>query len=777
MKKIAKYISAIVLCFVTFVAFAGCNKDPKIVNAYLKSGTIETTIVKGETLDTSNAVAIVAYSDDKIVEVPSKDLKFGTIDTNVVGTHDLKITYSGYEFIVKIKVVATEADVTVITMFFSQLQADFLNNSSDQKTNEQEEFTNPVDYIYVGDDNLLDFRINASGKDREGNLIHNLQQVRTNIQIEKISGTDNKLYLVLTNDQINDIAVIDNLNNTIDFKESAVGNDYRITVTAINVDPTIYDEDNPASFSIEVKVVDGYNVYNAKDLSLLDNTNTDNAWQPLKEEWGLANINPANLILQSTIVVERENDIDGKLLPDKNFYSQEEVDKLTSDVKNSTNQEIVGSLKDTDASKEGLYVRNILDNEEFKIYGNYFDIDCSNLPPVVIDADDNGIWVADETIPTNSYITTHTPIFRFNGGKLNKGNRVEAGATKGGNSTGNIVIQDIYFKGNGRRTSDPISSGGAILMKARACNFEANNIIERDFFIGYYTEYGYSVNDERDFDEITDIAEKELKNNGNPERNNTFRFINCKAYNNYNTGAYIWGSPNVYLEGCEFIGFGGPAIITDHATGDSDNWRNNYNKSTGEGGYPSNIDIVACNIQSLVNGDEGWFITYQVKEQIATITAADKAYNQFNKTFLTNNGEASGFMNMIIVHKYGAKSFSESLYATRGYVRMFDSIKDYQAYYETNKLVNGSNYYGYDRSMSYDQEGNYIYNAKTPSDNRNNVMSTGEFGRIESDKTGEAFVLGPNTPTALTYADANYLNFYLSNGFGLVLQLYDKTSA
>ena len=170
MKKIAKYVSALVLCLIAGVVLTACGKT-KITSAYIKSGTIATTIVKNEQLDTSNAVAVIEYSNDTVKEVGSNDLTFGTIDTSTVGTKDLKVTYDGFNFTVKIKVVATEADVSVVTSFSSDLLTEFKANSG-EKINEREEFAIKNKVQLVGDDNALDFRINAKGVDGNGNLVH-----------------------------------------------------------------------------------------------------------------------------------------------------------------------------------------------------------------------------------------------------------------------------------------------------------------------------------------------------------------------------------------------------------------------------------------------------------------------------------------------------------------------------------------------------------------------------------------------------------------------------
>lgn len=771
MKKIATYFMAFVFCLITVVTLTACGK-PKITSAYIKSGTLPTTIVKDEELDTSKAVAVVEYSDDTVVEVASADLTFGTIDTSTVGTKQLEVTYEKFTFKVTIKVVATEADVNVITSFSSDLLTEFRANSS-AKTSSQEEFYVLNKTHLVGDDNALDFRINAKGVDGSGDIVENLTKVRTTIKIEQVGGTESTpIYTELNEDEVLSIATLDTENSTIDFKETAIGNTYRITVSAVNYDPTYFDAQNPASFTGVFKVVDGYNVYDAKDLSLFDNKNTDNGWTALKQAWfgdNWQSLSPNSLILQASINVE------DKYVPAKNFYTQAEVDALSTELKNKTNQTIVGSLKDTANNEQGIYVRQILDDETFNVYGNYFDINCSEvkdssgnvistgLSRSVLDSDDKGVVIGKSP----SYISSHTPLLRFVGAKMSGTSKVNVDCGAGETSLGQANVYDVYFIGNGERSSNPLASGGIILSKSRGVSFTADNTIQKNFYIGYFTEYGYNLSN----DGLNGTEEEYLINEGNPYKNVKAKFLNSKGYNNYNSLFYFWGTPNVYLEHCEYIGAGGPVIIADHVDG------HGY-QATGEGGFATNINVVDCNLESLVTGEEPWFATYGATPYVKQLTAIDPVYNQAGRTFLTQNEEGTpGFMNMIVIFKYGAKEFSTTGEITRGSLNIFNNIEDYNSYKVNGVLADGSAYYGYNKTMSYDDSDpkNYVYNAKVPKDNLSNANKTGEFGRFESSATGDAVVVTSSpSVTGAGFAQGDYLNVYLSNGFGTMFKIYNK---
>ena len=134
------------------------------------------------------------------------------------------------------------------------------------------------------------------------------------------------------------------------------------------------------------------------------------------------------------------------------------------------------------------------------------------------------------------------------------------------------------------------------------------------------------------------------------------------------------------------IGAGGPAIIADHVTSVND-----FKKQTGEGGFPTNLNIVNSKIESWVNGYEPWFATYDgASQQFASLTTVNTLiYDKMGYGFVKSIDGVDGFMNLIIVHKWGIKKFNEDKAMTRGTTNIFDSVEDYNAYRETGKLANG----------------------------------------------------------------------------------------
>ena len=181
MKKLTNILVSVVMMLCSIVILSAWK--PKIESGYVKTGTLETMIVKGEELDTTKTIVVYTYSDSTTKEVGAQDLTFGEFDSTKVGTQGLKITYEDFSFTVDIKVVASEADVNSITSLESDLINDYNQNRLAQD-NEQQEFNIPDAPLYVGDDNPFDFRIFATGIDSSGNLQTNLTKVRTNIVVK-----------------------------------------------------------------------------------------------------------------------------------------------------------------------------------------------------------------------------------------------------------------------------------------------------------------------------------------------------------------------------------------------------------------------------------------------------------------------------------------------------------------------------------------------------------------------------------------------------------------
>lgn len=915
---------------------------PHVTSAYIKAGTVNTSVVVGSALNLANAVAVVNYSNGEQIEVAAADLGFNmaTLDLTTVGNNKpLKITYDGFEFYINIAVVSDPEDAIVratsgiitkgsivdtviegatvaelgldnatalitydngtsetvelsaanftttgldlttvgtktvkvtyvynteknlaiefyvqiivnpvpeeqkiiLTDFSSDLIDEMDSNSGD-KANKETEFYDRTVSHKVGDDNALNFRINAKGV-IDDNPVENIKGVKTQVKVQEVvSGTPTDL-------SAQDYAkyVETTTYESVDFSKDAVGKTFKVTVTATNYDPD-YFEGIP-SFDLTFDVVDGYNVYEAKELSLFDNANIENAWTELKTLWGLNDVTTKALVLQNSIHVTDD------VIPAKFFYTEKEVADLDQTKFNPwTNLDVEGTLKDGAGDEDMLYFRYLKDGEEFHIYGNYFDISVADKTDsrgdviekglsrsVISETDDNGIVISESG---NSYLTTHTALFKVQGGKVEGGQLINCNnGAEHTSSKGILTVRDTYFIGNGRRSVDPLASGGIILLKSESVNLDVINTINKDWFIGWMTEYGYDLRDLGAFpvlgenptqQEQQEYAQKfmawtDVVNNGNKLYNSHTNILKSKGYNNYSSLMYFWGTPNVVIGDCEFIGAGGPVIVCDQVTGDYDDFTasghpmgagdNYFNYLMGSGGFAPVINIYNSKLESYVNGLEAWFATYPgATAQFAQIVTANEAFTGVGKqsSFLKEYDGTPNATNLIALHKWGAKRFDEVAVFTRGEVNKFETEADYLASIDVN-AENDPAYFGYDRSIVFDSNyltgnadapfnydpNNGAYTQKTALINAQYVQKIKpEMVRFENSTNGYSVGLGDgytenlggnplyqdrvdltdsgmgtSASTVFTRAatGSTYLNVYMANGFGAMMELFPYT--
>ena len=652
MKSLTK-TSKILLCLMlgltlmaTCLVLTACG-EPKIKSMDVKSGTLTTTVVQNETLDTSNLVVIFTYDDNSTKEVAAADLEIGTIDTSTAGNKNLSIVYNDETFTIVIKVVPSISDTFMVASLTSQLLTDFNSNKSAQ-VNKQEEFYGLTQPIYVGDDNAFNFRIVASGTDVNGEPVANLSQVRTEITVE-LEGQDGT-FSALTGTELEAMVAIDTDKTTLNFTEAAIGKNFKITVKAANPDPE-YDADD-TMFVVVLNVIDGYNVYNAAELSVFDNVSRtqlggnsfpNGGWAAFKEAHGLTGITTNAIILQNDISITK-NDVPAE-------YFWKTTDANYSTINALTDQKLEGSLIDN--SGFGLYERKITNGETFNFIGNYFSINASEFPKMV--ASESASESAEVTnvvnVTNGSGMTAHTCLL-----KTYSANETVEANTK-------LNYKNIFFIGNAEIGNDVRNSGGLLMMKNQKVNFEAYNTITHNFYIGYFFELGD-------------------KNNAN---DGEYVLNQIKSYNSYQTQLYSWGGDHIIIKNSEIIGAGGPAIIADHCR---------YELSGGafvvDGNY-SGFDIINTTIESKISGKEPWFEQYPGTSQIAanlmlleTLFDGRAGLPALNKTMVADKIVSGSSeverMNAIILLKRSGEGAVEG--RCFGYARFFDNEADYAKYYD-----------------------------------------------------------------------------------------------
>lgn len=526
-----------------------------------------------------------------------------------------------------------------------------------------ENFVNKKRQIFAGQQNYFDLQM-IGNVDNGDNSFKEVVQFTTTI---KSFIKDNDNYTELDTSNLSTyISAIDNYNNHITFKSEAVGKTFKFEVSKSGVKNPIV---------IEVQVVDGYNVYTADDLSVVNNTKDENnkevrGWADKKEGTKYAGLEVNAIVLQKNIEIKKEN------LPGDFFYTDSDN---TAALRDLTNLSIPGSMKDGDGNGTGgngraVYDRIIGKDETFSIYGNYFNIDYSALPKCVLESGhEKGVKYIEGDASQDALITTHVTMFMF------AGNEKDASGTviKDG---GNLYIYDLNIKGNGKRDNRSLNSGGAMIAKVSHVNSRIENCVYSNAFIGFlFQDYG---SDE-------------------PESNTENILKDVKGYDSYNTHIYSWGTAKLKIIGGEFKSAGGPVMIVDHVGG---------SKTDATGGRPSYIDVIGTTMESLVTGKEPWFVSYGASALIPQIVANNNSYVTNGSTFLIKEGDLSNLMNLKVVYK---SSSVEGLSAqpVRGYVNFYESSAEYESFKTTEeKSILGLDMTAYSK-MSSSESSNKFQNS------------------------------------------------------------------
>ena len=387
----------------------------------------------------------------------------------------------------------------------------------------------------------------------------------------------------------NYFSVVDARKADVKFTEAAVGKTFTISVT-----PGGIEESKKASYTktVTVDVVDGYNVYNAKELGYFDTRGKDDPvdaptletdkkweskWYQFKEANGMkVDYTPAALIFQTNIKVTTKD------LPSNFFYTAAEAKALKDD-------KAAGSLVDYTF----LYMFTKQD-ASITLDGNYFSLDLSEIPLVMRES-------CETTAPGE--VVSHAAAFKTIYGE-------------------DVKFQNINMSGNARNAVDDNDrkySGGFIFVKgAGSKTLQAKNIIATQFYISFFGEESYNDNGY-----LTE-----------------FVLDQTKCFNNFNSFLYNWGS-KMDVRNSLFKGCGGPVTIQDHTS------TKQYEEQNGLVvlGLPPTTNFVDCTFENYVAGEEAWFQQFGATARVGQIKQMGDLYGATGlpKTYVVNDKHEGKF--------------------------------------------------------------------------------------------------------------------------------------
>ena len=575
MKKSIALLLAIMLV-VSCLSFVACDNTPdvKVTSISVKEGTLPTTVKQNTVIDYSKAMIVVTFSDgtQKEFSLTSNGVKYDKIDTSKAGKVTFKVTYADKEATVEVTVEENlNARYSVIEFGNTDGYNMYTVNKAEQSNKENEFYVKDAPYtvgsvngyVCVPKTTAVD---TASGTDEEVQLA----DVKTTFKLfekgaaKELVGDELAKYLAKAE------------NNVYYFTSAANDKQFTLEITLSDEYDTILE--TPV-IKQDIKVVDGYNVYDAKGLSVLDNTNNV-AWAEIKDTklaWDDQKLTDyagvKQVILHDEIVVARKD------LPAKYFWTKNDeavnggisytdaLSRLPENMKHLLD----GSLKETSwgeawednsGRQRGLYASNGIG-----LNGNYMQVSYED--GIVVDESGNvtapngGIYIAwdfNDSAKNSGYAEPHFSFVAYK--DINEKD-----------SNGTRTVQNVFFVGKTGKT-DNTNLPAAIMM------FH-NSMTESKAMLDNIVANSWFANVELNNRAVLDIS-------------------NCKWYSSFSQMVFGYYAKEINVTNSEMKRSGGPLFILQSATS------NRGEDSIANESTALNIDSTA-NMESWLSGKEAWF--------------------------------------------------------------------------------------------------------------------------------------------------------------------------
>ncbi len=662
-KKILIFlISAILVASV--VAFAtSCSGKfaPKSIS--VDGASVKTEYEVGETVDFSGIKVTVTFTDDSKQSFGFDDVEvlFGeekldkTTDkiTAEKGKKEITVKYQNVTTLLTVNVInvvePVDEDHRYVLSFVYDEETNRANKAKDTdleygQDGYRGQFYSSDEIIrLVGDDNAFELKPIATLFDPENQEIEVLGKYESEANLSIVKEDGSKEGLALSKDEENHTvkyydeetlyATAYYEEQKYKFEEASVGKQIEISImpTGYNVAKTL------EPVVVNVKIVDGFNVYTAAQLSVIDNTQASE-WADVKNANGLLDVNPSAVVLQTNITVTAKD------LPSSFVYELTEGGKAIDYYYNSDQNTPIPEEK----AKLGdyrikdcvdVYKRFTADGQTFSFYGNFYSLDASSVPLVSSFADgENRDYEGD---------FSNTSLFKFKGNETstNKGSYVLKNIDVIGNANKSELV-------DGTAKHNPVYAGGLIFLKITDANSKISNAILKTFFISVF-----------------------------PEGSGKTEIDHLKCYDSYQNAGFFWSGIECSIKDSDIESAGGPLFIMQHCDPKAAGYENRIPKLTVENSI----------LESYVTGREVWFVSVNATEAFSSLTALDAPMRNFGKTILRSEGD-NNFVNVIcLVMANGSDASVLADPAAQGY---FSNKKKDKTYY-IDRLYNTSEFGGY----------------------------------------------------------------------------------
>ena len=594
------------------------------------AGLTQTTYMVGEPVNFDGVYVNVSYHD---IVKPASNLTFSTVDTSTAGEKNVVVSFRDpmnnckATLVFKITVIAEKAYVTRFEKPASLVQFDYNNKAAGTSEHGAVDFAGQfyegATYL-IGDDNA--FRLVPLFATKSQGITNRPTAFYTNVSIalngnnltavpDPTAPTIVKYY---NGESL--IVTVDTYYGSYDFTEVAV--DSMVTISVLPSEEH-YQLGNINPITLEAKVIDAYNVYEAWQLAVIEKNesmvdregDTDERrteWDSFKAAHGITNIHPAAIVFQNDVHLTADD------VPSVFFHVSTKDVVYTNKTTGETRVAKAGTRYLEDATY--IYYRN--GSDDFQIQGNLFTLDLQGFPlvasPAVFDPSLDWDYGSDFSNAALFVFDTTADKYEYDEPTDKAINRIE----------------NLHIVGNAGRNSftdalDGLPSGGGLIFcKARHfsdCTF--NNIIGSSFFITYF-----------------------------PDSEATVTINHVKCYDSYQNAMFMWGSAKVTMSNSVLQGAGGPLIVC-LSDKDDDSDENIHNP-----------DLVATDVIAInqVTGEELWFSAVNATTIVGSIKALGDGMSSAG---MGNFVDSDGFMNvlgMIMNEGYDAQEMLLGIQAQGG---------------------------------------------------------------------------------------------------------------
>ena len=570
----------------------------------INAGTLTTTYKVGDTFSYAGITITVTYTDDStatfnVTEATDAGVVFNTdaINNAAVGEYNFTVSYKGVtSAAVVIKYKAVDYEIIAVSA---------PGSITTLGTNKKYYLNGSYGYL-VGDDNPFKYSLTLSAYNFNGEKV-SITKYTSKSLVYLVEGETilNTTQTLLEGAELAKYVTVDEANNSFDFTDEAIGKKFMIaTRPAYGI--TVETEAEYAEYTRThtFEVVDGYNVYNAKELHVM--TNTDDIHDDAtKLEWTRSFLANAGIFVPEyeirSVVLHNDINITKNDIPAQYF-------------------ETTGELIDY----ASIYIRDIAKGD-FTIHGNYFTINSYNIPSIK----DN----------ENNNKNSHSQLFRFEN---------SAASTTFDYKEYDLRIENLYILDNDPNA--PLDSGsvrsrlGLIGIKIGHCETVLDNIVAERYYITIMQEYDNSE---------LNINESKLYN---AWQNHIFLWSKNVLVDTDENPSANFSPLKCNVTKSQITVCGGPVIISQTASPEQ--------KRQVNSGADIYIDSESS-VNTYVTADSIWFTAMGASPYATQIIALDNVIKYYaGGTFVTNkapDGSEGEFLDLVAVTLPGGETMTEIL--------------------------------------------------------------------------------------------------------------------